>query len=190
MRHLGSVCVGLLISGACGGGSTGAPPASSAAAPVSTQQTAKSGGLVGGEAKARCGGFGAVQAAEILGVAAAAVTTRSQDVTPTTRGCEFSAGDKKISFSLTVEDSIDDAKKDFQNLRETYVIAAKAQESSTGKELKEGAYSDILSVGDEGVWSVTNGSMAIRYKNLKFMVLAPSDKRTQAAIAAKIIELL
>src|SRR4030095_13897067 len=97
-----------------------------------------------------CGGFGAVQAAEILGVAAPAVTARSQDVTPTTRGCEFSAGDKKISFSLTVEDSIDDAKKDFQNLRETYVIAARAQESATGKALEEGAYSDILSVGDEG----------------------------------------
>jgi hypothetical protein len=72
MRHLGFVYVGVLISGACtGGGSNAAPPSSSAAAPVSTQQPAKSGGLVGGEAKARCGGFGAAQAAEILGVAAA-----------------------------------------------------------------------------------------------------------------------
>ena len=190
MRPLIPGCVCLLALGACGGDATSDPPSSAATTPVSVNTTAKSAGLVGVDAKARCGGFGTAQAAEILGVGAGAVIERSQDVTPTTRGCEFSAGDKKISFSLTVEASIDEAKRDFENLRETYEIAARAQESATGKKIEEGAYSDILSVGDEGVWSVTNGSMAIRYKNLKIMVLEPSDKRTQAAVATKIIEQL
>jgi hypothetical protein len=187
MRHGLSAYLCVLVLCGCGGGATDdATAASGTASPA--QKPVKSSGLVGVEAKARCGGFGAAQAAEILGVAASAVTATSQDVTPTTRGCEFSAGGKKISFSLTVEASIDDAKRDFESLRETYVIAARAQESATGKTIPEGAYSDILSVGDEGVWSVTNGAMAVRYKNLKIMVLAPSEKRLQAAVAAKIIE--
>jgi hypothetical protein len=190
MRYFTPALIGLLAFGACGSGASGEPSPSSTPAVGSSQGSAKSSGLISVDAKARCGGFGAAEAAQILGVAAATVTARSQDVTPTTRGCEFKSGDKAVSFSLTVEDSIDEAKKDFENLRETYVIAARAQESATGKALDEGAYSDILGVGDEGVWSVTNGSMAIRYRNPKIMVLAPNDKRMQAAVAAKIIEVL
>lgn len=190
MRPVIRVLICLLPLAACGSGATGDTTASAGASSSQAPAAARSSGLVGAEAKARCGGFGTAQAAEILGVTAAAVTARSQDVTPTTRGCEFSAGDKKISFTLTVEASIDAAKRDFENLREGYVIAARAQESATGKKIEQGAYSDILSVGDEGVWSVTNGAMAIRHKNLQIMVMAPSDKRTQAAIAAKILERL
>jgi hypothetical protein len=179
----------LLVVVGCSGGAAGETSSSAAPAQASAQKPAK-GGLVGAEAKARCGGFGAAQAAEILGVAASAVAPRISDVTPTTKGCEFSAGDKKVSFSLTVADSIEEAKKDLENLRETYVIAARSQESATGRKIPEGAYSDILSVGDEGVWSVTNGAMSIRYKNLEIMVIWPSDKRTQAAVAKKIIDSL
>ena len=59
--------------------------------------------------------------------------------------------------------------------------------NNTGKEIKEGAYSDILSVGDEAIWSITNGAMTVRHKNLIIMVILPDDKRTQAAVATKIL---
>lgn len=34
------------------------------------------------------------------------------------------------------------------------------------------------------IWSVTNGSMLGRQKNVTFLVMWPSDKRTQAAMVS------
>ena len=140
------------------------------------------------DAKTNCGGFAAAQAAEILGVGAAGIAEQAQDITPTSRGCSYIAGDRKVVFTLTLAESVDEAKRDFANMRDTYTISARAQEKATGKSIPEGAYSDILSVGDEGIWSVTNRSMAIRYKNLEILVMMPEDKRLQAAVAARILE--
>jgi len=183
----GSICA-LLLCG-CGGGATGEPaaPRTKDTAPAASQAAPKSAGLVTADVKNRCAGFGAAQAAEFLGVPAGSVTERSQDITPTSRGCEFSGGGKKISFSLSLEDSIDDAKRAISNAKETYEISARAQEKTTGKEIKEGAYSEILDLGDEAIWSVTNGAMTVRHKNLTIMVMSPDDKRTQAAVARKIL---
>ena len=41
-----------------------------------------------------------------------------------------------------------------------------------------------------GIWNVTNGALTVRHKNLTIMVLSPDDKRTQVAVANKILELL
>jgi hypothetical protein len=183
-----AVCVFALS--ACGNGAGSGTTSSAAGSSPPASTAARSSGLVGADAKARCGGFGTAQAAEILGVTAGAVTERSQDITPTSRGCEFSAGDRKISFSLGLEDSIDDAKKNLENQRESYVMSARTQESATGKKIEEGAYSDILDVGDEAIWSVTNRSLAVRRKNLTILVMSPNDKRVQVAIARKILDSL
>jgi hypothetical protein len=180
------VCVGALS--ACGSGAPEATKSSGAASSTSAPAATRSSGLVGADTKARCGGFGTAQAAEILGVTASAVTDHSQDITPTSRGCEFRAGDKKIAFSLGLENSIDEAKKSLENMRQAYVISAEAQEKATGRKIEEGAYSEILDVGDEAVWTVTNQSLAVRHKNLTILVMSPNDKRMQVAVARKILE--
>ncbi len=137
-----------------------------------------------------CGGFGATQAAEPLGVAAADVEARSEQITPTTRGCTFTyRGDpaRQLGFSITREDSIDEAKHSFASYRETVNIGSQVQQSATGEKPAEGAYVDILGVGDEAVWSHANGALAVRRGNLTIMVMRPDDRKRQAAVAQKII---
>jgi hypothetical protein len=190
MRYAISVVMCALALCGCGSGATGETTPAGNATPGADQKSVQTTGLVTADVKNRCAGFGATQAADILGVPAGSITATSQDITPTARGCEFTGGGKKISFSLSLEASIDDAKRAIENTKETYVISARAQEGATGKEIKEGAYSDILGVGDEAIWSVTNGAMTVRHKNLIIMVMSPDDKRTQAAIATKILGLL
>jgi hypothetical protein len=187
MRHAIPLVVGLLTFSACGSGPGDQATSTGGSATPAATKPAKS-ALIGAETKARCAGFGPAQAAEFLGVAAGAVTEQAQDITPTARGCDFTAGDKKVGFSLGLDESVDDAKRAFESLRETYVMAARIQESAMGKKFEEGAYSDILSLGDEAIWSITNGSLAVRHKNLTIMVMSPSDKRTQVAIARKILD--
>jgi hypothetical protein len=102
-----------------------------------------------------CAGFGAAQAAEFLAVPAAEIESRSEQVTPTTRGCSFSyRGDqtRQVGFTITREDSIDDAKHSFASYRETVSMGSRVQQSATGEKPAEGAYVDILGVGDEAVW--------------------------------------
>ena len=187
MRHAIPLVVGLLTLGACGSGSGDQATSTGASATAAATRSAKS-RLISAETKVRCAGFGPAQAAEFLGVAAGAVTQRAKDITPTARGCEFIGADKKILFSLGLDDSAEDTKRAFESLRETYVMSARIQESATGKKLEEGAYSDILSLGDEAIWSITNMSLAVRHKNLTITVMSPDDKRTQVAIAKKILE--
>ena len=189
MRYGISLVICALALCGCGGGATGETTSAGNATPGAHQKSVETTGLVTADVKNRCAGFGAAQAAEVLGVPAGSVTATSQDITPTARGCEFTGGGKTINFSLSLESSIDEAKRAFESAKETYVISARAQEAQ-GKKLEQGAYSDILDLGDEAMWSVTSGAMTVRYKNLTIMVLLPDDKRTQAAVATKILGLL
>ena len=137
-----------------------------------------------------CGGFGTAQAAELLAVSATEVEPRFEQVTPATRGCTFTyRGDqtRQVSFSITREDSIDDAKHSFASYRETVSIGSQVQQSATGEKPAEGAYVDVLGVGDEVIWSHTNETLAVRRANLTIMVLRPDDRKRQAAVAQKII---
>jgi hypothetical protein len=138
----------------------------------------------------RCGGFGAAQAAELLAVPAAEVEPRVEQVTPTTRGCTFTyRGDqsRQISFSISREDSIEEAQHGFASYRDTVSISSRVQQSATGDKPAEGAYVDILGVGDEAIWSHTNESLAVRRTNLTIIVMRPDDKKQQAAVAQKVI---
>jgi hypothetical protein len=92
-----------------------------------------------------------------------------------------------VSFSISREDSVDDAKHSFASYRDTVTISSRVQQSATGDKAAEGAYVDVLGVGDEAVWSHTNESLAVRHRNLTIMVMRPDDKKQQAAVAQKII---
>jgi hypothetical protein len=155
-------------------------------APASTSTSTASPAQSGG--KGPCAGFGVAQAAELMGVPASEVKENLGSVTPTTRSCDFVAGDKRIGFTVTVEESVDAAKRVLDNAKETYEMSASAQEKATGKELPQGAWSDILDIEDEVIWSVTTGAMLGRRKNVTYQVLFPNDKRGQAAVARKISE--
>jgi hypothetical protein len=138
----------------------------------------------------RCAGFGAAQAAELLAVPAGQIEPRLQQITPTTRECSFvyrADPTRLVGFSITREDSIDEAKHSFASYRETVSIGSRVQQSATGEKPAEGAYVDILGVGDEAVWSHTNESLAVRHKNLTIMVMRPDDKKQQAAVAQKVL---
>jgi hypothetical protein len=137
-----------------------------------------------------CGRFTAAQAAEFLAVPAAEVESRFAQVTPTTRGCTYTyRGDqsRQVSFSITREESIEEAKHSFASYRETVTIGSRVQQSATGEKPAEGAYVDILGVGDEAIWSHTNETLAVRRANLTIMVIRPDDKKQQAAVAQKVI---
>ena len=167
------------VMAACGGSSTADKPASSTSAPTASLA----------DARTRCANFSAADAAPFLGVDAGVVTAHAEDVTPATRGCTYSTGSKAVSFSLTLESSIDEAKRNFENLRENYTIAARAQEAA-GVKLEKGAYSDIMGVGDDAIWSDTNTSLAVRHGNMTILVMQPNDKKVQVAVAEKILERL
>jgi hypothetical protein len=138
----------------------------------------------------RCAGYGASQAAEFLAVPAAVIEPRFEQVTPTTRGCGFvyrADPTRVVTFSITREDSVDEAKDSFASYRDTVTISSRVQQSATGDKPAEGAYVDILGVGDEAVWSHTNGSLTARRANLTIMVMRPDDRKQQAAVAQKVI---
>ena len=92
-----------------------------------------------------------------------------------------------MSFSITREDSIEEATHNFASYRETVTISSRVRQSATGEKPAEGAYVDILGVGDEAIWSHTNESLAVRRANLTIMVMSPDDKKQQVAVAQKII---
>ena len=138
----------------------------------------------------RCAGFSAAQAAELLAVPAAEVEPHLEQVTPTTRGCTFTYRrdqSRQLSFSITREDSIEEAKHSFASYRETVTIGSRVQQSATGDKPPEGAYVDILGVGDEAIWSHTNGTLAVRRTNLTILVMRPDDRKQQAVVAQKVI---
>ena len=174
MRLVLIVLAGSIVFSAC----------SNASSSTSTS-TASSGGADG---KSPCAGFGVAQAAELMGVPATEVKQNLGNITPSTRSCDFVAGDKRIGFSVTVEESVDAAKRVLENAKETYEMALRAQEKATGKEIPEGAYSDIVNIEDEAIWSVTNGTILGRRKNVTYQVMFPNERRGQAAVARKIAE--
>ena len=69
-------------------------------------------------------------------------------------------------------------------------LGSRAQESATGTKAAEGAYSDILGVGEEAVWSNVNGSLAVRQKNITILVMTPNDKATQVKVAQEVLRVM
>jgi hypothetical protein len=183
------VCAVLLTVLACGCGSNDGQPAppQATAEPASPARTSDA---IGRDALARCAGFGAAHAADLLGVPASALVDKSQDISPNSRGCGFanSDGSSALMFSLNFDESVDDAKTAFAQMRDTLAIGRRVQDSATGNKSEEGAYSDILGLGDEAVWSSVNYSLAVRHKNITVLVMSPNDKKLQVAIAQKVVQ--
>ena len=174
---------------ACGGSKTEDGSTSSASA----SSSASNANFFSRDTLAKCAGFGAAQAAAILGVAPDAVVEKSEDITPNSRGCNYAPRDdasKALFFSVNFDESVDEAKTSFAQMRDTLSLGSRVQESATGTKSAEGAYSDILGVGEEAVWSTVNGSLAVRQKNITILVMRPNDKATQVKVAQEVLRVM
>lgn len=190
-RPLSAGLAGLVMAAACGGAPGG--EAKGGAAPGSPAPRAAGGGaLANAGTLSTCGGFGAAQAAEILGVPASGVQDRSSELSPTLRMCTFSTSDAAsgaVSFSLSLEESADEAKRTYAQMKDNIPIAEHAQEAA-GARSDDSALIEIGGLGDEALWTNVNGALTVRRANLMIQVMAPPDRRKQIAVADRLLALM
>jgi len=192
LLSLASGLAWLVVAAACGRAPGSEAKGGAAPGPAAATRSAGGAGLVAAAALASCGGFGAAQAAELLGIPASDISDRSSDLTPTLRMCTFSGRDaasQMISFSLSLESSVDEAKRTYAQMKDNIPIAQHAQESA-GAHSDDSALIEIEGLGDEALWTNVNGALTVRRGNLMIQVMAPRDRRKQIAVADKLLTLM
>jgi hypothetical protein len=134
-----------------------------------------------------CGGFSAADAAAWLKVPAAQVDRQVKKSGPYLWLCSFAAGKSSagIAFSIEIAPSVMRAEKEMQRYRENLVITGGT--APFKDRLPKGAYSDIMGVGDEGVWTDVNGTYTVRKANVTVQVTLPKDKREQIRLAKDVL---
>ncbi len=133
-----------------------------------------------------CAGFTAADAAKILGVPAADVTAKSEEVYETLWTCSFTPKNgKRLSFSIAVAESPKDAQSDMEQLRSH--LETVAGTAPFKNKLPKGAYSDISGLGDDAVWTDVNSTLSVRKGNITIQVMTPSDKMVQIKIAQAVL---
>lgn len=137
---------------------------------------------------ADCAGFAAQDAAAFLGVPAAQVTRTVRKVHATLYACAFAVGKSPpgVAFSVEIAASAKKAADEMEKYRENLSTAG---ETAPWKgKLPKGAYSDILGVGDEGVWTDINGALSVRKGNATIQVTMPAAKLDQVKLAAAVVK--
>jgi hypothetical protein len=174
-------CVGVLGVTACGGESK-APAAGQPAAASPTT-------VFGADTLARCGGFGAAEAAPFLGVAASEVADHRSNIAPNLRSCMFAKQSDEastVTFTISREDSIKDATESYAQFKDNIPIASSAQKA-VGVDSGDSALIEISGLGDEALWTNVNGALTVRFHNLTILVMSPSDRKTQISVAEKVL---
>jgi hypothetical protein len=184
------VCAGILVIftfGACKKQTAGTGDAGSKTAGSSHQEKS---GKVYTPAVANCNGFTAADAASILGLPAAKVTAKTEELYAGNWQCLFDSGDagKTISFNVSVAKSVQEASRDMEQYRSHLETAGEVEPFK--ENLPKGAYSDIGGLGDDGVWTDINLSLAIRKGNVTIQVSMPKDKMVQMKVAEKFLSTL
>ena len=136
---------------------------------------------------ADCGGFTAADAAAWLKAPAAQVT---RSVSPSGKAlwlCSFAVGKAPpaIAFSIEVAESAKKAAEQMDRYRDNLMTAGDTAPWK-GK-LPKGAYSDIVGVGDDGVWTDINGSYTVRKGNATLQVTLPKAKLEQVKLAEAVL---
>ncbi|HQZ45462.1 MAG TPA: hypothetical protein PK042_05060 [Usitatibacteraceae bacterium] len=136
---------------------------------------------------ADCAGFAAKDAAPFLGVPAAQVTRHVEKVSPTLWVCSYAAGKAApgVAFSIEVSASARKAAEELERYRDNLATAGEVAPFK-GK-LPQGAYSDIVGVGDEGVWTDVNGTFTVRKGHLTVQVSMPKAKLEQLKLAKALL---
>jgi hypothetical protein len=134
-----------------------------------------------------CRGFSAGDAAAFLNVAPGKVTSSIEHKTPSLWLCSFSAPGGGLSFSITVSKDAAEATREMQDYRENLELAA---ELKPFKDLPQGAYSDIMGLGEDAVWSEVNKTLTVRKGHVTVQVQEPFEKMAQIKAAEAILKKL
>lgn len=179
MRVVGAsirIAAFVILLASCGGGkpSEQASGAPSKAASVNPQD---------------CVGITAADAAPFLGVPAAQITANVEESYKGFWLCSFAqpGGSTSVSFSVKVAGSEKEAAKDMEEYRSNLELAG---EQPQWKNLPKGAYSDILGLGDEAVWTDINGSLTVRKGKTTLQVVQPAGKMEQLKVAEAFLKKL
>ena len=137
-----------------------------------------------------CNGFTAGDAAGILGVPASKVTAKTEELYAGNWQCSFESGDigKNMSFNVSVAKSVEEAIRDMAQYRSRLETAGSV--SPFKESLPNGAYTNISGLGDEGVWTDINLSLAVRQGNVRIHVTMPKDESLQMKVAGKFLATL
>lgn len=136
---------------------------------------------------ADCGGFAASDAATWLKVPPAQVTRTVQSSGKTLWLCSFAVGKAPpaIAFSLEIAANAKKATEQVERYRDDLATAGETKPWK-GK-LPRGAYSDIMGVGDEGVWSDINGAFTVRKGHVIVQVTLPKEKPDQVKLGQAVV---
>jgi hypothetical protein len=185
------VCLGLLLLVLAGGcKKTPTPETAPSAGRAASEEKTSSSGKVYSPDIARCGGFTAEDAGSILGVPAAQLKVNAQELYAGTGTCSFEGGspERTVAFTIAVAKSAEEAAGDMASYRSHLEVAGGT--APFKDKLPKGAYSDIMGLGDEGVWTDINKSLNIRKGNVSLLVTLPNDKKAQLKVAEKFLSKL
>ena len=185
------VCMGLLLIVSAGGcKKSPAPETAPSTGSAPSGGKASSSGKIYQPDIARCGGFTAEDAGAILGVPAAQLKVKAQELYAGTGTCSFEGGnaEKTVAFTITVSKTAKEASEDMDSYRRNLEVAGGT--APFRDKLPKGAYSDIGGLGDDGVWTDINKSLNIRQGNVSLLVTLPNDKPTQLKVAEKFLSKL
>lgn len=142
------------------------------------------GGLKDG---ADCAGFTAADAAAWLKAPAAQVTRSVQKSGPALWLCSFSVGKTPpgIAYSVALAKDAKTAAAEMERYRDDLSTAGETAPFK-GK-LPKGAYSDIIGVGDEGIWTDVNGSYTVRKGNVTVQFTRPAEKLEQVKLGKAVL---
>ncbi|MBE0618558.1 MAG: hypothetical protein IH608_11635, partial [Proteobacteria bacterium] len=149
------------------GGTISAPSTAQPAASTKEGPAGGGGGVLAGLDPAQCGGFSAADAAAILEVPAGGLTRRVEQVHGSLWSCSFAAKDgKQVLFSIEVAKGAAEAAEDMEQYR-----------NHLGDN-----YSDLMGLGDEGVWTEVNQTVTYRKQNVTIQVQQPPEKIPQLKV--------
>ena len=126
--------------------------------------------------------FNAQDAAPLLGVSADRIASRIEKGYEGFWLCSFAVEKegKMISFSVTVSKNAKTASEDMEKYRDNLETAGSV--APFKDKLPSGAYSDIMGLGDEAVWTDINGTLTARKRNISIQVTSPKEKKEQIKV--------
>ena len=136
---------------------------------------------------ADCAGFSSADAARFLGVPAAQAIRTVGKVTPSLWTCSYGAGRSApaIAFSLEVAPNPKKAAEQMESYRDNLVIAAETPQHR-GR-LPKGAFSDVMGLGDEAVWTDVNDSLTVRKGRITMQLTLPKPKADRLRLAQALL---
>ncbi len=129
----------------------------------------------------KCAGFTSEDAGKILGLPASKLVAKTEKMAVELWSCAYTTPDGKgVAFSITLAKDAKKAAREMERLRDNLEVAAGT--APFKNRLPKGAYSEILGLGEESVWTDVNGTLTVRKGNVTIQVLMPGGKMEQIKV--------